>query len=78
MNFLKQLSTPVTGATIIASVMAMSALSAKGLSLRKVTDLESITFFKRTGATFPDPYTFDLDSRRGNSLNVSAKTDTLN
>ena len=58
----KKLSSAVTGAIIITTITAMSGLSAKALSLRKVTDLESITFFERTGDAFPQPYTFGLDS----------------
>ncbi|MCH2048373.1 MAG: hypothetical protein MK289_07815 [Trichodesmium sp. ALOHA_ZT_67] len=58
----KKLSSAVTGAIIITTITAMSGLSAKALSLRKVTNLESITFFERTGGTFPQPYTFGLYS----------------
>jgi hypothetical protein len=64
MNFAKQLLTVATNATIIASVTAMSTLSAKAVSLRKVTDLQSITFFERSGGTSPKAYTFSIDSPR--------------
>lgn len=64
MNFVKRLSTAIAGGTIIASLIAMSALSAKALSLRKVSDLQSITFFERSGGTFPKAYTFSIDSPR--------------
>ncbi|NER08808.1 MAG: PEP-CTERM sorting domain-containing protein [Okeania sp. SIO3C4] len=54
----------------------MSALSAKALSLRNVTGLQSITFFERTGGTFPQPYTFAVDSsellNRLSTLNSSS------
>lgn len=51
----------ITTLGTLLAILCSGAPAVAG-SLRKVPNLQSITFFERTGGTSPDPYTFSIDS----------------
>jgi len=52
----------VFAAGTVLGFIAMGVNPAQAVSLRELTNLESFTFFERTGSTQPQPYTFAVDS----------------
>jgi hypothetical protein len=73
-NVYRKLTVVATGATL--GFIAMGVNPAQAVSLKELTNLESFTFFERTGGTQPRAYTFSVDSpellNRRSTLNSSS------
>jgi len=74
-NVYRKLTVAAAGATL--GFIAMGVNPAQAVSLKELTNIESFTFFERTGGTQPRAYTFSVDSpellNRRATLNSSSK-----